>query len=241
VSDSLGASLGRLERRLRSRGSVSAPSDADAHARHVLAPLMVGYPYLPITYMTPRPLCLVSLLNDVALNDRRKVIELGTGVSTFLLARLAVRNELDLRVTSVDHDADWLQAMESGLAAEGLADRVELVHAPLTQSTIDGARGEWYDEGALREGIGDATFDLLFVDGPPGFPAGRELSRYPALPFLLDHLAARCAVVIDDANRGGEQAVIARWEQVSSFRFERPPSQDFAIATRGEARVVRLL
>ena len=50
---------------------------------------------------------------------------------------------------------------------------------------------------------------LLVVDGPPG--TVRPMARYPALPVLLNRLAADATVVMDDARRPDEQAIAERW------------------------------
>ncbi len=91
----------------------------------------------------------------------------------------------------------------------------------------------WYDESALTEGLrtalqGDPTddliddlIDLLLVDGPPAYVAGMGLARYPALPVMLDRLAPGATLVLDDAERPGEQEVLRRWEDGTGLVFDR--------------------
>ncbi len=59
------------------------------------------------------------------------------------------------------------------------------------------------------------------VDGPPAYAAGHGLARYPALPVLYDWLAPDATLVLDDAERPGEQEVLRRWERETGLDFDR--------------------
>ena len=52
---------------------------------------MLPGPYLPWGAGAMRPAGLVTVCNDIVLNGRRRIVELGTGISTVLLARLYQR------------------------------------------------------------------------------------------------------------------------------------------------------
>ena len=58
----------------------------DDAARFALGAL--SGPYLPWGSGTMRPAGLVAVCNDIVLNDRRRIVELGSGISTVLFARL---------------------------------------------------------------------------------------------------------------------------------------------------------
>ena len=49
------------------------------------------------------------------------------------------------------------------------------------------------------------------VDGPPGNEEGIERSRHPALPVLGERLGRGAMVILDDAERPGEQGVLENW------------------------------
>jgi hypothetical protein len=75
--------------------NVSTPTSrgfADEIAMHALA--MLPGPYLPWSAGTTRPAGLVTVCNDIVLNDRRRIVELGSGISTVLLARLLTQRAL---------------------------------------------------------------------------------------------------------------------------------------------------
>jgi hypothetical protein len=204
----------------------------DLYAWQILGPLTVGYPYLPFTGATAHPVCLARLLNDIVVNRRRSIIELGAGISTVLIGRLFQKNRLDARLMAVDHDGGWISTLEDLLKAEKLSEHIELVHAPLVPCALEGADLPWYDVSRLKERIGTTRFDLAFVDGPPAFEPGKQLARYPALPFLLPHLADRFSIFLDDTVRAGEQEVLARWAKLSPVPFVKARG-GFAIATKG--------
>ena len=60
---------------------------------------------------------------------------------------------------------------------------------------------------------------LVIVVGPPPWEPGREKARFPALPFIKDKLCKKFSVYLDDANRAGEQAVLAQWKNDHDMHF----------------------
>ncbi len=56
-----------------------------------------------------RPAGLVAVCNDIVLDGRRRVVELGSGVSTVLLTRLLTQRRPPggFRMAVVEHDASW--------------------------------------------------------------------------------------------------------------------------------------
>jgi predicted O-methyltransferase YrrM len=201
----------------------------DEAARHALAAL--PGPYLPWDSGAMRPAGLATVCNDIVLNVRSRVVELGSGVSTVMLARLLhQRPPRDgFRLVAVEHDASWAEWVTEQLDREGIASGVSVVLAPLVPHPRAEPGLSWYDEPALTEGLRpalrgdpiDDLIDLLLVDGPPAYAAGMGLARYPALPVLLDRLAVGATVVLDNAERAGEQEVLRRWEDETGLVFDR--------------------
>jgi predicted O-methyltransferase YrrM len=185
-----------------------------------------------------RPEGLVAVCNDVILNGRDRVVELGSGVSTILLARLLTRRRPrgGWRLAAVEHDARWAQRVSDQLDSEHLRRHVTVVHAPLVPHRLAAADLGWYDEAAVVAGL-DAVLrgdliDLVVVDGPPAYAAGHGLARYPALPVLQHRLAPGATIVLDDIDRPGEQEVLRRWESNIGLSFHRlPEPARVAIAT----------
>ena len=202
-------------------------SFAEAAAAAALLPLTAAGPYLPWGAGTMRVAGLVAVCNDVVLSGRRCVVEIGSGTSSVLLARL-LRERWPAgghRHVAVEHDAAWARWVADQLGREGLADRTTVLHVPLAPHPHGQAGLPWYDADLLADGLDAALagepVDLLVVDGPPADTADTVLARYPALPVLRPRLAPGATVVLDDVERPGEQEVLNRWERELDVRFQR--------------------
>lgn len=197
----------------------------DDAARVVLAAL-TG-PYLPWGSGAMRPAGLVLVCNDIVLNGRRRVVELGSGISTVLLARLLTQRAPDggWRLAAVEHDDRWGSWVAGQLDREGIGADVVVIDAPLVpHPDVDGGP-EWYDQTAVAAGLDTALqgelIDLLVVDGPPAYGTGKGMARHLALPVLHERLASGATVVLDDVERPGEQDVLRRWEDEFGLVFDR--------------------
>ena len=174
-----------------------------------------------------RPAGIVAVCNDVVFNGRRRVVELGSGVSTILLARLLTQRRPlgGFRMAAVEHDAHWAQWVTDQLDREDIGHDVVVVHAPLLPHALAERGLQWYDDAVVAAGLDVALqgdlIDLLLVDGPPAYAVGHGLARYPALPVLHDRLALGATVVLDDVERPGEQAILRRWERETGLDFDR--------------------
>jgi predicted O-methyltransferase YrrM len=171
---------------------------------------------------------LVAVCNDIVLGSRRRVVELGSGTSTVLIARLLQQQWPDggHQHVAVEHDAAWLQWVVEQLAREGLSEGTTVVHAPLVRHDLAADGLLWYDSAVLESGLdaclGEEQIDLLVVDGPPADTSDKVLARYPALPALVTRLAAGATVVLDDVERPGEQEVLRRWTHQHGLSFTAP-------------------
>lgn len=200
---------------------------ADLHAWQVLRPLLDAGGYLPWSEGALRPAALAEICNEIVLADRREVVELGSGVSTIVLARLM--RERGGRLTSIEHDPDWARVTRATLEREALTDVARLVEAPLEPHPLGLDDTPWYAQAALAE-LPEAGIELLLVDGPPGYTEGMELSRYPALPALSERLAAGAIVALDDADRAGEREILERWQrEMPEWRFGTDPTTGLAL------------
>lgn len=203
--------------------------EADLHGWEVLRPLLDAGAYLPWTEGAISPAALATVCSEVSLGERRCVVELGSGLSTIVLARLA--RQMGGRVWTVEHLPGWAGWVRRALERDDLTDLVRVVEAPLAEHplALDGA--PWYAEDALGRLPGEGI-ELLLVDGPPGYGEGMARSRYPALPALAARLAPDALVVLDDATREAEAEILGRWEREQGFSFDRRPTEGIAIGRR---------
>lgn len=126
------------------------------------------------------------------------VLECGCGLSTVVLAALGRARRFG--TWTLEHDPEWAARTRRALRLAGLASRVELRAVELRSY---GAY-DWY---AVPEDLPE-RFSLVVCDGPPGDTRG---GRAGLLPLLRERLEPGCPVLLDDAAREGEQAVIEEW------------------------------
>jgi predicted O-methyltransferase YrrM len=155
--------------------------------------------------ITPETLAIVQDLS--AALKLRRVLELGSGVSTLLLAN-SFRRAGEGHVLSLDDDPRWAGQTAETIKRERLDRFAEVRVAPLVPVTAGDRKSQWYDISSLAP---DEHFDLIIVDGPPAW-RGDALARLPALYQLRRHLSDNGMLVLDDAARGGETEVAKRWQ-----------------------------
>lgn len=148
-----------------------------------------------------------SLLTLVALVQRERpalVLELGSGASTIWLGY--VLEQLGGRIVSIEHDAEYAEVTAARIADHRLGSTVELRQADL--QSVDEGEEEWtWYAPELFTDLRD--IDLILIDGPP--KAVGDLSRYPAVPQLLDKISDDAWIVLDDARRPDEKQILRRW------------------------------
>jgi len=189
----------------------------DLLAFEFLAPLSTSY--LPWSAFSIRPSALVNILNDLFLNNRSTIVECGSGISTFYIARLLKQNGGHLY--TIEHERQWCDMMSHRLQKEGLDRLVTLIYAPLQATDLAIDNIPWYDTNAIEKQLSKETkIDLLLVDGPPAYEEHLKYSRYPAVPYFLPQLSEEYAIVLDDVNRGGEREVLSQWEALLNLKFE---------------------
>lgn len=148
------------------------------------------------------------LARRVTLCRPRTVLELGSGVSTVLVAGL-LQGLGGGRVYSLDHDPAWAEETRRQIAAAGLQECAMVLDASLVSQEIDGKTFRWYE---LPEPVKALDhIDFLIVDGPPQNIAPEGLPRYPALPVLASKLSENAEIFVDDAKRPAEQETVRLW------------------------------
>jgi len=139
------------------------------------------------------PTDLLGLLHIVRSRQPELVVALGGAASTVWLAYAL--EKAGGRLVAVEHDEDTAERTRALLRAHGLS-AVEVVHAPLTELSVDGKTVDWYEVDAL-DALRD--IDLLVVEGPAPLTAAEWLP--PALHVLGRRLAEGAALVVEDAAR----------------------------------------
>ena len=177
------------------------------------AQLETRKPLPPLTGWTVTPELAAWVVALIRETTPRTVVECGSGASTVLIAYAL--EQQGGRVVSLDHDAAYAEKTRAQLRSHGLSAVADVLDAPLRPLTLDSATRTWYDVSGLD--LPD-EIDLLLVDGPPH--ATHEQVRYPALPVFADRLSAHAVVILDDADRTDERAIVAAWCERFGFEAE---------------------
>lgn len=186
----------------------------DGRALLHLEPLQNGF--FPFTASAIRPFDLYKIANDVVVNRRATLLEIGAGTSTMILARLM--RQTGGRLISVEHDPDWAALIQEKLKSEGLESHANVAVCPLVN--INGGGGIWYDPGLVAAALEGRSIDSLVIDGPPAYQTGRERAREPAYDLLKHYLSANVAVFLDDINRPGEREIVKEYTRIMGEDFK---------------------
>jgi len=159
--------------------------------QQLFALLKFSAPIPPTRSWAASPDLLLTIADIVRTRKPRLVVELGSGVSTLIVAKAGAR-----KVISIDNSEEFAQKTRDMLKAHKVR-AVEVRVAPL-KAHPSGVN--WYDTSKLKD---LKRIDLLIIDGPPG--SKNSDARKPALQELLYKLSPNAVVVIDDLNRIGER------------------------------------
>ena len=159
--------------------------------QQLFALLKFSAPIPPTRSWAASPDLLLTIADLVRTRKPRLVVELGSGVSTLIVAKAGAR-----KVISIDNSAEFAEKTREMLKAHKVRG-VDVRVAPLKAHT---SGVDWYDTAKLKD---LKNIDLLIIDGPPG--SKNPDARKPALKELLNKLSSKAVVVIDDVNRKGER------------------------------------
>lgn len=168
--------------------------------------------FITNTRMTMSPVVICHILNEIIINKRKSIIEFGGGSSTLFIATLLNTYNLDAEFVCIESDKDWMQVIKNWVSAKKAELKVQFVHAPIKNQHFDTKLADsflWYDKVILQNELMNKKFDLVIVDGPQGSIC--KYSRYPAIPFLQQHLLTNYSIFLDDYNRPDEKAIYKQW------------------------------
>jgi len=159
--------------------------------QQLLSLLKFSAPVPPTRSWAASPDLLLTLAQLVRTHNPKLVVELGSGVSTLVVAKAGAK-----KVISIDHSGEFADKTRE-ILKEHKVRGVEIRVAQL-KAHISGV--DWYDTAVIKD---LKRIDLLIVDGPPG--SKNPEARMPARAEFIAKLSAKAIIVIDDVNREGER------------------------------------
>lgn len=189
------------------------------------------------TNMAVQPATLAWIINDIRINQRKCIVELGAGFSTQLIAKCLQKcySPADRPLFfSIEEDKQWIEYLKHLLTANDLQDCVRFVHAPRT----DYASGSWFRESDITTALGDRKPDLLLVDGPSILLREQAEDRLRAHAFFASRMAEAYTVFIDDAERPAERKLLQQWAKSEGLPFDTMNAY-LGVITRGNHYVSR--
>ncbi len=150
----------------------------------------VGYNYIYV---------MTRILNEF---QPHRVLELGLGISTTLIStyfRHLIAD--DCEHIAIEQNAEWKKFYLNGHTIPSCS---HIYIAPVVTCEKDGQQFEMYRD--LHPFIDGKQFSLISIDGPRG---GDYYSRRDLLPYLPQILTQDFIIVLDDAQRPGEQRTMA--------------------------------
>lgn len=193
----------------------------DIYALILMRPLIKQF--IPWTGVAIRPYTALSIINDILINQRKFIVELGAGVSTLLIAQALKDKGKGMLVSFEDHE-EWASFLNHELQCRDLNQFCKVVYAPLTscKSSIKEG-GLWYQETIIHENIANKKIDLLLVDGPKASGSKNQLACFPAVLVLKHYLSESYSIYLDDIRRNGEKQILERWSEELNFKVIKSP------------------
>ncbi len=145
----------------------------------------------------------------------RHILELGSGLSTRVLAWACAESRPSCRVTSIDHDPEYSQIAQKQFTGCMLNRHVKFQIAPLVARTSAGKLLATYHL-RRRQFASQRPVDLVLIDGPVWPLGGREGTLYQ----ILELTRPGTIVLLDDACRKEEAEVLANWRAVLGDAIE---------------------
>lgn len=208
---------------IKETSGLAYDNSVDLISTNQLSSLLKDLPYLPYTESSLRFSSITYLLNDIVINNRKCIVEFGSGISTICIAKLIQQLNLkDITVFSVDNNQEWLDIISGYLNGAIDQDKFNLIHADLCKNGLSLGSNSWYNISALEK-LNDykGKVDCVVIDGPEAWYKDIELSRYPALPYIYEYLTENCSIFLDDTNRCGEQLILNKWKQNFDFNHQK--------------------
>ena len=128
----------------------------------------------------------------------RNAIEMGAGQSSILLSQLNDGLNKKANITTIEHDARWADDIQTKVHHR--VNTADLVSKTVSGHKIRHYGGRYFDSSIL--------YDFVLIDGPPARTRETGFDRLGAIELIETNLADNFVVIIDDAERRGENELV---------------------------------
>jgi hypothetical protein len=201
-------------------------SNDDAYALQIIYKLFPDYAYLPFTPFSLNPYTIVHILNDILLNDRKQIVEFGSGLSTIIIAQFIKTNNLETKILSIDNNKDWQAIISKEIEKYDCERSLALIHAELDENEdkefLIQNNKIWYKNSIVKSALDKIeNIDLVIVDGPSTRTS--PYARYPSYLSIKNKLASSYCIFLDDIARKAEREIIENWNETinGNLHFEK--------------------
>jgi len=158
------------------------------------------------------------LYQYVRKNKPKEILELGTGVTTIVMAYALEENGFG-RITSME-DIEKYTSMAIDLLPSRFKKNVDIVHSPKVEKVYQIFRGVAYKE------IPDRSYDFIFVDGPSTRSITDDVKTFDFdLIHIIEKAKKPITAIID--NRKSTCFVLQNILEDSKFHFDYTYSMGF--------------
>jgi len=162
------------------------------------------------------PDSLTFVVSLIANLKPKHILEFGSGISTYVMAKACTLLNLGCKITSIDHDPEFGEEIAKRyLTTLKTSNQINFIFAPLVARSFGGKHlPSYYIKQEQAESVGPA--DLILIDGPPSYLGGREGILYQA----MDYSTPGTIALLDDANRNEEKNIIHNWRDTLGNKVE---------------------
>ncbi len=154
---------------------------------------------------------------------RMSVVELGSGVSTIVLASVLPRMVKELDITAIEGEKYYVHHVQELVRRYDLDRYITVRWVPFAKTAL----GIWFSKPELQQVMSDKRVDMLIVDSPPGVSS--RCARQPAIPFFLPYLKPNATVMLHDALRPDESLIAKDWRQYFRVCYRIKTLRGFAV------------
>ncbi len=196
----------------------SSPESAIAKSHAALRAALADHSPVDLSWIHPVPaddgwtlaLDALRFLHRIVVHlHPTHVLELGSGLSTRVLARACGQENIACRISSLDHDPEFGRPAAGDAADFPASVQVKFQLAPVVARDFGGKLLPAYLLDPAQLATPDPV-DLILIDGPPITLGGREGTLYQVMQFARPGTL----VLLDDASRASERSAVAHWKDV---------------------------